>query len=398
MTHRLYHHDAFLCGFQARVLSCEPDPAGFRITLDQTAFYPDSGGQPADRGQLGGLPVLDVSETADERVCHLVSGRLEGEISGEIDFGRRFDHMQQHSGQHLLSAVWVRLFNLRTIGFHLGADFSTIDLESEKVTPAQIQAVLDEVNRAVWQDLPVTVSFHPADEAPALGLRKPTERTGLIRVIQIEGHDRSACGGTHVRSTGQIGLVAVLKTEKIRGTTRLHFICGDRAWRAFQLHLGILDRISGLTSAGFPELPARVEKLLLGAREMEKEIGRLKNELLEKQVPELRGQGRLPDGSCLVSLLLDEPAPAARFLCQKLIAGENATFALVAARADCSLFIGRSPDLALDLQLLAARLRERLGLKGGGRPDLIQFGGQTPELLRQAMDLSRDWYMETLQE
>jgi len=395
MTDRLYYHDSFLASFRARVLLAEPAPPGFRIYLDRTAFYPDSGGQPSDRGTLGGLPVQEVGETEDGRVFHLTPGPLQGEVQGEIDFGRRFDHMQQHSGQHLLSAVWARLYRFKTVGFHLGDDLSTIDLESDRLTPAQLQHVLDEVNRTVWQDLPVTVSFHPAEEASTLGLRKPTGRTGEIRVIQIEGLDRSACGGTHVRSTGQIGLVAVPRTEKIRGTTRLHFICGARSWQAFQLHQSILDQLSNQTTTGLAELPARVEKLLQASRESEKEIGRLRNELLEKEIPELRARGRQPDGSCLVSLILDEPAPAARHLCQKLIAGENATFALVAARPDCTLFIGRSPALARDLHSLAGHLRDCLGLKGGGRPDFIQFGCQTPELLQHAMAAAHEWHRES---
>jgi alanyl-tRNA synthetase len=230
VTERLYYEDPYLVEFDAHVLAVEPREQGrHAATLDRTAFYPTSGGQPFDTGTLGSARVVDVVDADDHTIVHVIDARLEpGPVHGRIDWDRRFDHMQQHTGQHVLSAAFDRVLNVRTVGFHLGSTTSTIDL-SREVSAAEILRVEDEANQVVWQDRPVTIRFAEADEAARLPLRKEIAREGPLRLVEVQDFDLSACGGTHVARTGAIGIIAVAASERFRGGSRIEFLCGSRA-------------------------------------------------------------------------------------------------------------------------------------------------------------------------
>ena len=247
MTERLYYNDCYLREFQARVLEVSDD--GRRVLLDRTAFYPSSGGQPFDLGMLGGAVVVDVIDE-DERVVHVVETPLApGEVSGEVDWARRFDHMQQHTGQHLLSAVFEELFGIGTVSFHMGSVTSTIDVSAAALDAKQIERVEERCAEIVGEARPVLITFE--DASADLGLRKASERTGTLRIVAIDGMDRSACGGTHLRTTAEIGAVAIRKLEKIRATTRVEFVCGLRAVRAARSDFRLLTDISRTLSRPF---------------------------------------------------------------------------------------------------------------------------------------------------
>jgi alanyl-tRNA synthetase len=396
MTERLYYERTDLLEFDAVLHRVEPDGERFRVYLDRTAFYPESGGQIADTGALDGRPVADVQEDEAGDVFHVVAEPIQGpRVRGVVDGVRRFDHMQQHTGQHLLSAAFVALHDLATVGFHMSADFSTVDIAADPLPETELQAAVDLANRVVWEDRPVRTGFFTREEVDALGLRKPTQRIEDIRVVEVEGFDRSACGGTHVSRTGQIGLIVVARTEKMKGKTRLHFLCGGRAVRAFNDHLQILARLSALTTSGFPELPDRVDKLLQSNKALERDCQRLKGELLEMQIPSILERNRRTDGRTVVVQDLEEPAPVARSLCQKLIAGGNRVLAAVASRPDGTLLLGRSPDMKEDLLLLVARLRDGFSLKGGGRPDFAQLGGIPADRLESVLDACKAWFEDS---
>ena len=233
-TDRLYYHDSYARAFRARVTGSAAD--GQRVYLDRTAFYPASGGQPSDTGVLDGVPVHEVVDEDDDRVAHLLAAPLspdalrgEREVQGSIDWARRWDHMQQHTGQHLLSAALHELFGMPTLSFHLGAEASTIDLGAAALSPQQVAQAEARCAAIVAAARRVAVRFEEAAEAD--GLRKASERRGTLRIVAIEGIDKSACGGTHVRSTSEIGLIQIRKLDKIRGNVRLEFVCGDRALR-----------------------------------------------------------------------------------------------------------------------------------------------------------------------
>src|SRR5574338_55821 len=216
MTSRLYYTDSYLAAFDGRITELSAD--GRRVYLDRTAFYPTSGGQPFDLGSLGGAPVADVIDE-DERVAHVLATPLDTKhvgdaVHGEVEWRRRFDHMQQHTGQHLLSAVFSDLFGYETVSVHFGADRSSLDLDASSIVPAQLGEAERRANELVWENRPVSVSFE--DSATVTGLRKAPPREGTLRVVTIAGVDRSACGGTHVRATGEIGAITLRGTERVR--------------------------------------------------------------------------------------------------------------------------------------------------------------------------------------
>ena len=274
MTDRLYYTDSYLTEFRARVVDASPDQQ--RIYLDRTAFYPTSGGQPFDTGQLCGLTVIEVVDEGD-RIAHVLTERLvQSEVEGRIDLSRRFDHMQQHTGQHLLSAVLVEMFGAPTVSFHLGAESSTIDVAST-LEPVQLHEAERRANQIVFENRPVTISFEHSSQD--LGLRKPTEREGEVRIISIQGLDRSACGGTHVRATGEIGPILLRKLDRIRGNLRIEFLCGGRAVARARADFEALSKIARVFSTPLDDSPAMVEAQREKLQEAEKTRRRLATEL-----------------------------------------------------------------------------------------------------------------------
>src|SRR5580692_7063536 len=283
MTERLYYTDSYQREFRALVVEAADD--GRRVWLDRTAFYPSSGGQPFDMGRLGNVVVLDVVDE-DDRVVHVLEAPVSlGEVAGQVDWTRRFDHMQQHTGQHLLSAVFEELFGIGTVSFHMGSTVSTIDVSAAALDAKQIERVEERCAEIVAEARPVLITFE--DAAADLGLRKASERTGTLRIVAIDGLDRSACGGTHLRSTSEIGSLQIRKLEKIRGTMRVEFVCGLRAVRAVRNDFRLLSEISRTLSNPFEEIPALIAAQIEKAKALEKTCGRLSTELAKREGAEL---------------------------------------------------------------------------------------------------------------
>jgi alanyl-tRNA synthetase len=236
VTERIYYTDPTCLEFDATVVSSSTADGRPVVILDRTAFYPTSGGQPNDTGSLGGSDVVDVVDLEDGSIGHVVGVPLtEGmRVHGRVDGARRFDHMQQHTGQHILSAAFDRLHRARTVGFHLGAALSTLDLD--KVLGADALATAEsEANRIIWENRQVSIRFATPQEAAAMSFRKEPTRSGPLRVIEVENFDISACGGTHVARAGQVGVIALRSWEKFRGGMRLEFACGGRTLREFRV-------------------------------------------------------------------------------------------------------------------------------------------------------------------
>jgi alanyl-tRNA synthetase len=255
MTERLYYTDAYLTSFSARVASID----GVRVRLDKSAFYPTSGGQLFDLGTLGGSRVVDVVDE-ESGVTHLLEApppfAAGAEVKGEVDWKRRFDHMQQHTGQHLLSALLEDMAGAKTVSVHFGEDSATIDADIEGLSRDKAMKIESRANALVAENRPVTVSFE--DAATAQGLRKASDRSGELRIVTITGLDRSACGGTHVRATGEIGAVLIRKLEKYKKLTRVEFLCGARAVARARGDYEALTGMAASLSAGIDELPALV--------------------------------------------------------------------------------------------------------------------------------------------
>lgn len=376
MTDRLYYTDPYLAEFDAHVLRVEDHDGRPAAVLDRTAFYPASGGQPFDTGSLGETPVVAVMDRDDGTIVHVLERPIgTGPVRGAIDWRRRFEHMQQHTGQHVLSAAFDRLAGARTESFHLGTTSSTIDL-NRTISAADIDRAEDEANRIVWEDRPVAIRFVDAGEAARLPLRKEPARTGTLRIIDIQGFDVSACGGTHVARTGAIGSIVVRSTEKFRGGTRVEFLCGVRALRGYRELRGAADGSIRLLSVLPSELPAGIERLQAEGKETKRQIKDLQGRLASFEAAALAARAESIGGNSVVVAALDGfDQQALKTIAAAIAARPRHVAALFGVSAPSAVVIARAPDVPLDSGALLKKLIERFGGKGGGRPDLAQGGG-----------------------
>jgi alanyl-tRNA synthetase len=368
MTERLYYRDSYLTEFRARVVDASPDRR--RVYLDRTAFYPTSGGQPFDSGELGGLRVLEVTDEGD-RIAHVLADTLaEMEVDGRIDRVRRFDHMQQHTGQHLLSAVLIELFDAPTVSFHLGVDVCTIDVAGA-LEPEQLREAERRANQVVFENRPVTVSFQ--DSSEDLGLRKPTERAGLVRIVSIENLDRSACGGTHVRATGEIGPILLRKLDRIRGNLRIEFLCGGRSIARARADFDALSKIARVFFSPLDETPALVEAQREKLQEAERTRRRLSTELAQASGRALYGETASgPDGIRKVLRHLEASlSEESRAEAQSFTAAGPAVFLAVAENPP-SVLLAASKDSGANCGEILKRLLGVAGGRGGGNATLAQ--------------------------
>jgi alanyl-tRNA synthetase len=376
VTERLYYTDSHLDEFDATVVDTVPTGDGRQaVVLDRTAFYPTSGGQPSDTGRLGSAAVLEVLDGDDGRVLHVVDRAPAGPVHGVIDWPRRFDHMQQHTGQHVLSAAFDRLFEVRTVSFHLGTASSTIDLARE-VSPVEIARAEDLANQVAWEDRPVTVRFAEAEEASTLPLRKESARPGRLRLVEVDGFDLSACGGTHVSRTGAIGIIAVSSTERFRGGTRLEFVCGRRALDRFRSLREAVDGSVRHMSVLPGELPTAIERLQLENRDQKRRVKDLQGRLAVQQAAELTASAENVGSVKLVAAALDGWDPAAlKSIASAIVQQPGFLAVLVAGPPPCQLLVARSGDAGVDCSAVLKALTAAFGGKGGGRPELAQGGG-----------------------
>jgi alanyl-tRNA synthetase len=369
MTHRLYYTDSYVRDFEAAVTDRSDDSR--RIYLDRTAFYPTSGGQPFDTGQLGGIEVTDVVDEG-ERVAHLLAAPLSGDrVAGRVDWVRRFDHMQQHTGQHLLSAVLAALVGHPTIGVHFGRESSTLDLDGGAVTPAQVTEAEERANDIVAENRPVQVSFEDAGSAAAL--RKPSDRGGMLRIITIQDLDRSACGGTHVRATGEIGAILIRKIERVRKGIRVEFLCGRRATRRARADYSLLSQLAADFTASAEELPhvlasqqEEVKQANATNRELEGKLDLCRaRELYAAATPGTTGIRRVTvsdDGASLDAL---------RGLARAFSTMPMAIF-IGAVPSPPAVMLATSPDTGIDAAGMLKSLLASVGGRGGGSARLAQ--------------------------
>src|SRR3989441_8887916 len=292
MTLRLYYTDSYLTEFDATVIAVERHGERLAVILDRSAFYPTSGGQPHDTGTLGGLPVTEVIEDDDDRVLHVVSGPITGVVTGSIDWPRRFDHMQQHTGQHLLSQAFLQALGAQTRAVHLGAELSTLDLDLADLPAVAAGQAEDLANRIVFEDRPVQIREVDESELPGLGLRRPAKKRGRIRVVDVQEFDRSACGGTHVRRTGEIGTVKLRRWERFKGGIRVEFLCGWRALHDTRWKNALVGDLAAKFTVKDKEVPEAMERLAAQVRERDRTVTGLRDQLIELEVQ--RRLGNLP--------------------------------------------------------------------------------------------------------
>ena len=402
MTDRLYYTDSFLHEFEARVLSVTGEAGRVAVTLDRSAFYPTSGGQVFDTGWLevmpvgNGAPRLRVSEVAEDEstgeVLHLVDTDTAVlpcgvQVRGAIDAERRRDHMQQHSGQHVLSAAFEKLYGLATVSFHMGDDSCTIDLAVESVSAQQLQAAEKLANEIIADDRLVEIRFATAEEARALGVRKiPPVQREQLRLIEVRDFDLNACGGTHVRSTGQIGGILLRKTEKVKQGVRVEFVCGRRAVTTARRDFEILTEAAGLFSTHIWEVPQQIRKWQEESKATQKAQHRLLEEVAELQAERMLQRAEQRGGCKLVTQYFAERELGfIKMLAQKLIKQPGVVALLSCGGTQPSLVFAQTPGLANDMGALMKQTVQSLGTRGGGNRDMAQGGAPDAEKAEAAL-------------
>jgi len=373
VTKRLYYHDSFLREFDAEVLSCRQDGDRWRVELDRTAFYPTSGGQPHDIGQLGGVPVIEVAD-AEHKVVHYTSAAVPtGPVRGQIDWARRIDHMQQHTGQHLLSAAFIELFQFPTVSFHLGKETSTIDLDAPSIVPRHLEEAERRTNEIIFDDRTVAVRFGTAEELAEAGIRKKVEREGVLRAIEIEGFDRQPCGGTHLARTGQAGLLLLRKLERRREAWRLEFVCGFRALAAARADYARLGQAAEHLSCGLPDVPAVLAKALDDKRVQHGAAKRLEERLAEYESRALlAASASQAEGTTIVAKALDDATQDYLRIVAAKMTSEPDVVVLLASRATGHVVFAQSKGGPRDMGALLREALQQHGGKGGGPKDFAQ--------------------------
>ncbi len=368
MTERLYYHDSYRREFRARVIDSSED--GRRVYLDHTVFYPASGGQPFDTGTLGGAAVLEVVDEAD-RIAHVLDAPLKDvEVAGSIDWARRFDHMQQHTGQHLLSAVLVDLFDIRTLSFHMGAVTSTIDVSAAVLEPASESSGSEErCAEIVAEARPVAITFE--DAAPDLGLRKASARTGTLRIVSIDGLDRSACGGTHVRSTAEIGPILIRKLDKVRGNARLEFVCGMRALSQVRQDFRVLSELSRALTVSFEVAPRVVAAQNQKKIRTLKALGRLTLKSAQREGRDLYHTTTPDHAGLRRAVERGQIDDAMRARAQAFAAQSKSVF-LAVSQNPLSVLLAASPDSGIHAGERVKAAVAEVGGRGGGNPTMAQ--------------------------
>jgi alanyl-tRNA synthetase len=375
MTERLYYHDSFLREFDAQVISCEPEGDRWKIELDRTAFYPTSGGQPHDAGKLGGVPILEVADAENNKVVHYTSAAIApGLVRGEIDWKRRLDHMQQHTGQHLLSAAFIELFQFPTVSFHLGAESSTIDLEAPSLSAAQLEEAERRTNQIILEDRLVTIRFGTAEELAEAGIRKKVEREGILRAIEVEGFDRQPCGGTHLARTGQAGMLLLRKLERRRESWRVEFVCGCRALATARSDYATLGKAADQLSCGLADVPVVVKKMAEERRVQHAAVKQLEERLAEHEALALVAaskSGVPSDVRKIVAAIDGASAAYLGLVAAKIAAQPNIVVALV-SRSTGHVVFAQSKGGARDMGSLLRAVVTEFGGKGGGARDFAQ--------------------------
>ena len=386
-----YLADPYRIDFSARVRKTELAGEGLSaVYLDTTFFYPDSGGQPDDRGTLGGMSVVAVGE-GENGVRHLVKGELRAgtEVEGHIDWARRFDHMQQHSGQHLLSRVFLESFKLTTVSFHLGEELCTIDLEGASLREERLDEAEARANETVFGNIPITCRVVGAGEfEPSSVLRsRLPEGVDRVRIVEIEGFDSSTCCGTHVRSTGEIGIVKIVGMERIRGNVRVEFICGARAARDYAAKHKLLTSLASLFSTDWREMPRIVEKLGEESKELRKKGEESARELAGFRAAALSAATATAGGFEVVKRAFGEgDAASLRETATKIREMDRKIVLFGLSGPAPALIFACSPGIPLNMGEIMKECAAIIGARGGGGKDFAQGGGGDGSRIAEALD------------
>jgi alanyl-tRNA synthetase len=399
MSERLYFHDAYTTQFTAEIVERVQHNGRFALVLNHTYFYPTSGGQPADLGRLNGEAVIDVTiRPEDGAILHWVGELPTGpslpEVTAKIDWPRRFDHMQQHTGQHILSQAFICVADAQTIGFHLGDERVTIDLDSGDLTTDQLIATEKLANQIVWENRPIHIRLVTLAEARQLSLRKlPPLENDKLRLIDIEEFDLTACGGTHVSQTGAVGLIKIIKLERIRQQVRIEFRCGQRALADYDLKNQTIQQLMAELTTGQTELVTAVTRLQSANKEARRMINKLKADLWQVEAEQLVSAGQKINSITIVAKVYQDTDGAdLKVIGNNLTLNHHVVALLGVSGPKAQLLFCRSEDAPGDMNVLLQSALRQLGKGGGGGSALSAQGGGPPVedgRLRQVIEDSK---------
>lgn len=386
MKNLFYYEDAMMKEFTAQVVKTGKDETGNFIVLNNTAFYPTGGGQPHDTGWINEVEIIDV-EKIDEEIRHYTAAdvsNISGEISGKLHWSRRFDHMQQHTGQHILTAAFVELFDMATVSFHLGTELVTIDLNVGEVSEDQLAAVEKRANEIILENRPIEIKWVTKEELAQYNLRKDVKVDEDIRLVIIPDYDYNGCGGTHPTSTGQVGLLKILATEKMKKQIRVHFVCGNRVLQQLAMRKQVLSDVARQLSAPEEEAADALRKFAKTAKQTEKNLTEAQDALLEFEAKELANE--TVAAATFENRSIQSLQKLARFITQQ---NDEAIALLVANNEDKLQFVAaRGSEQTKSMKVISAAALPLINGKGGGNDALVQGGGEktvSAEALIEAM-------------
>lgn len=391
-TKRLYFDNPYQVEFEAEIVQKERKNGRTLVVLDQTCFYPESGGQPPDKGTLQGKEVIHVCEE-EGKIYHVLKEDIAaGRVKGRLDWETRLDHMQQHTGQHILSQSFYQIWKGETLSFHLGETLSTIDVCLNQISENQVDQVERLANQIVFQDRPILTYFKDETEIPPLPLRKPPPKKGRIRVVEMGGFDYSACGGTHPRRTGEVGLIKVIKWERVKKNLRFEFLCGQRARRDYAQKNRILSQLMQRFSVKALEVPSSVEKLFSDLKSEKKRNQKLQNKLIQYEADEIIQ--KTPER--IIQRIFGERSPRElRNLALDIIKkGEFVVLFGLKASERAHVVLACSEDLPLDMRKVIPVVSPLIQGKGGGRPSLVELAGEERKNLKPALDRAHSYIKE----
>lgn len=394
---RLYYQNAYTTRFQAKIIDRVREEGQTAVILDQTYFYPTSGGQPFDVGTISNIPVYDVTlRETDEAVLHWLETKelWQDEIVGQINWPRRFDHMQQHTGQHILSQAFIQVAQAETVGFHLSNNTLTIDLHTSQLTPSQVEEAEYLANQIIWQNRPVHIRFVTLAQAKKLALRKlPPVRQGKLRLIEIDKFDLTACGGTHVRHTGEVGIIKIVKLERQNNQLRVEFVCGQRALTDYRLKNSIINQLSAELTTGIEDVVESVLRFKEETKESRRQLKKQQEQLLHFEAADLLKRGKIVGKTAVVTHVFtkEESDPAQlRILANHLTQNDRVVALLGLAGEKAQLLFCRSQNAPGEMNQLIKPALQILGsAAGGGTAVMAQGGGPSTDVARIQQAIER---------
>jgi alanyl-tRNA synthetase len=383
-TERLYFEDPYRIEFEARVLKKTFYNGKPALVLDRTCFYPEGGGQPADRGTLNGVQVQSVLEENGE-ILHVVEKEITSDkVVGRIDWDRRFDHMQQHAGQHVLSQCLVQLFGAETRSFHMGERTSTLEIDKRDISEEEVEQVEQLANAVVFENKEIKSQFIREEEIPKVPLRRPPKKKGMIRVVEVSDFDHSACGGTHPHRTGEIGTIKIIRWEKIRNNIRLEFLCGGRALRDYTQKHKDMRHLSNQLTVDESEVLASFEKTVSELKAQKSQARKMQEKLIQYEAEKLLKENR---DKIIRKIYTERTQEEIRRLALAVIKkGESIVLFGLKGEEHVHVFFACSENLDLDMRELVPAVSPLIKGKGGGRPSLVEIAGQKKEGLKSALE------------